>query len=413
MREAIQAVQSEWRAQIAVEYPNDVPSPHHSPRAGDAEYVAYTATKYLDLVEASLIPPTLGEAGTKAEPSDGVVRFEAGVHRAGALTHAGAEKVVNLHPVIMSTSESDARMAEKWALEQIAHYPREDNAASRLADTHGLIVRVEWGRSPKKPYEVDTEPSGLGMLMLLSPKARAKIIEHRASFGLPLWSAMPGHRVDDSMEHWGAPLVTTDELTGEPTDESGLLLPFMGSGSDLPEAWHPQSIFPVLHMEDKLHLVSMGLAKTTAEIKDWSALVERITKGGDPTMIRELIGSCATGMYLYAGAGDKKVRGGGFSSQAQVLKAIRAAGDDPLLWRPYELPGDADTYRIDLTNDEVEEFGTPDRLNAIRRYFVAISPDGNGGRKAECVGGFTTLRQGAKVHGANDAFFVIQDPPER
>lgn len=417
MRELATSAREQWIKEIESKYPRDVPTPNRTPNRS-AEFLTYIATTYADIVSSALDFPVLLDPGHQLKPTDGFHRLRTGVHRQSDSIHSGSERVTNIHPQILPTHPADATKAVELALAQRRHFPKEQNAARRLADTHGMLVRVEWGKSAKRPYEVDTEPAGVGMLMMLSPEARRILLEHRGELGSALWAYMKDDRVDDSQEHLAAPLATPDMLHPEPNENSGLLLPFMRTGDDLPEAWHGQSIFPVRHMEDKRHLVSMGLAYTTENIKDWEKLIQAVVAEDQPTVIRKLVGSCATGMVVYGGSGNKQVlpqlKGSGFDTKARALKFIRDAESSPLLWRPFAEPARLNDYRITLTEAEREFFGLTngndeDQIMAIRRYYVLIHTDGS----AECLGGFTTARRDVRVHGANDALIFVQAPPEK
>lgn len=412
--EMARAARTEWQGDIAARYPADVPTVTETRGSDDPAFVEYLTRSYLEVSAATFQPPDLLEPGAPLTQANEVQRWTVGVHRKAAGEYAGSDKTINLHPVRMQVSPEDAAAAEYWATQQMEYYPRENNAARNIANTHALIVRVEWGADPAQPYEIDTEPSGYGLLALLSPPAREQLVQHRTKLGLPLWAFMPDHRVNDSMEHLAAPLALPGDLTPYPNKHSGLLLPFMGSPADMPREWHQQSILPVEQMEDKAHQALMGLARIASTPEQVAELIEVITNGS-PTMVRELVGSCAQGMEIFKGDGALRVPGEqkGLSTKSKTLKFIEeaASAGKSLLWTPFKRPATPDEYGVDLTNAEVAEFGggDPSKLRAIKRLFVAIHPD----RTAECIGGFINLRRNEKVHGANDTLFIVCDPPQR
>jgi hypothetical protein len=417
MRNIVTAARDEWAKGLAETHPRDAPSPNRTPNT-DPEFLMHIARRYADIVGDALGFPRLVEPGERLRPGADVHQIDTGNHRQNVGEHSGRDKVTNIHPQILVTSDADAAKAVEWALAQRKHYPKEDNAARRIAGTHAMVVRVEWGRSTKVPYEVDTEPAGVGMLMMLSPRSRERLIAHRGELGSALWAYMQDDRVDDSLEHLAAPLCTPDMLDSRPRTDSGLLLPFMRNASDLPEAWHGNSILPVRHMEDKLHLVRMGLARTTETAKDWERLMRELLVDEAAMIVRDIVGSCATGMTIFGGGKGNEVlpqmvNRKAFDTQARVLRMIREAGDNPLLWRPFVQPASLSDYRIELTDKERAILGVRTaeheaEVMAIRRYYVIMHPDGT----AECIGGFTTVRRNIRVHGANDAIMFVQGPPE-
>ena len=382
----------------------------------DSDHIRAAMEAYLDSAAEAVNIPEIPPYGDGAPVKD-ILRIPVGRHRDGTSQHAGGERILGLYPYRIRMSDEDARIAGGWATKQLVHYPPEGNAARRIAGVHTIYGRVEWGKNPDAPYEVDTEPSGVGLMPHLSSGIRTAFVNHRAALSSHVWTAMPSDRMGDSFEHFGAPLVTTENLTAPPTENSGLILPFMRSKDDLPKAWWPQSILPVHHMEDKAHMVDMGLFEKipSGDHEALAGLRRQVAEEGKPMVLRGLVGSCAVGLSIYGGGpGQRQLIEGkplkGTVSQTRFMREAEAiVAETDLLVRDYAPPFTLDSIGVKFSRNDENTFGPPDVMCAIKRYFVGFYPDGS----PHVLGGLITARpRTALIHGANDAVNIVVDPPE-
>ncbi len=347
-----------------------------------------------------------------------VISMPLGVHRDGNSTFSGQERVFNLYPGRITMSEEDEEIAKKWALKQVAHYPKEANYANGFAGVHSLVVRVEWGEDPEDPYEVDTEPSGYALLPHFSPRIQSALLQHRAGLGNVLWAAMPESRVQDSFEHASAPLAIASAFAEAPTTASGLVLPFMRSKDDLPRDWRSRSVFPVEHMEEKSHLISMGLFEKLAAGDDEA--FERLAaaiEDGQPKVVRGMIGSCAVGLAIFQGAGEqrlkvdgKKIKGVVTKNKFEAIVAEHRERGADLMVRDFAPAITLDQLDLPFSATDSERFEPPQQLCAIKRYFVGFDSQG----QPHVLGGMISARKyTALIHGANDSVNIVVDPPEK
>lgn len=359
--------------------------------------------------------PRLPEVLAKSPTQHDLLVVPLGHHRESAGEHSGKEKLFNVYPYSVKMSPSDIDNALYWASSHAELFPREDNYANAAVGLSGLIVRVEWGEDPMQPYEVDTEPAGFGMLPHISGNANQMIAELKQSWGKTLWATMGQERVADSVEHFGQPLVIADELGSKVVDVSGILLPFMKTSNGIPNVWRKRSILPVEHMEEKDYLVDLALARIVKH-DDPSEIqyIEKLIENNQGFMIRPMLGSCATGLAIFAGdlrIDGKKPQGSVTATRARSFLSELQSSEQPFMIRDVIKPATLTSYGIPFepTPDDTT-FGNHDQMTAIKRIYVGF--DGKG--VAHVIGGMISARRRSLlVHGANDAITVILDVEEK
>jgi hypothetical protein len=416
---------SAWTSAKQIEDRFGVSAEHGSE---DPDVIVAVQDEYLRLIQEST---ALGQSGVVDLPhasdlkgGEEIISFPLGYHRKKSTytgkesEFAGKERIFSVYPGRIPMAEEDAETAIYWALEAAKHHPQEENYANHHIGLSGLVVRVEWGSDPTKPYEVEDVPDGYGLMSHFSPDIRSSIQDHAITMGNTLFAPLTEEELTNhSLQGWGIVPTLTSELSDNPSDNASIIVP-VTKPDGLPASWIYRSIFPVEHMNDKAHLVDMGLFERIAVDDDeaFARLAEEI-ESGKPKIMRGLVGACAAGLSIFWGSGEQRLKVNGKDMRGtmtaskfhEAIKAHRGKGEDVVV-RDYAPPFTLDQLDLPFSAADRQRFGDPQILCAIKRYFVGFDHIG----QPHVLGGMITARpRTTLVHGANDAVNVIVDPPQR